>query len=206
MNIKEVEDRTEISKANIRYYEQQGLLEPARNEKNNYRDYGIRDIEILNKIKLLRFLEISLQDIKNLQKERITVSELMQNRIKKLEAEQEQLEEIHRICEMMKTRAKTFSDMDMSLIDWNSCFFKMRGESAMKMERINRIYTLMNNIRNLMCAATILFPIIIFGRVVLGNKLSDTILIANFVIILILLGIWAYFGHQLTAYRSDTKQ
>ena len=40
MNIKEVEERTGISRQNIRYYEKQGLLHPERNLENDYRVYG----------------------------------------------------------------------------------------------------------------------------------------------------------------------
>ena len=36
-NIKEAEEQTGISRANIRYYEKMGLLQPKRNEKNGCR-------------------------------------------------------------------------------------------------------------------------------------------------------------------------
>ena len=39
MHIKDVEQRTGLSRANIRYYEQEGLVHPAR-RKNGYRDYS----------------------------------------------------------------------------------------------------------------------------------------------------------------------
>lgn len=37
MNIKEVEKITGLTKANIRFYEEEGLVQPKRNEQNNYR-------------------------------------------------------------------------------------------------------------------------------------------------------------------------
>ena len=39
MNIKEVEKVTGLTKANIRFYEEEGLVCPKRNEQNNYRIY-----------------------------------------------------------------------------------------------------------------------------------------------------------------------
>ena len=42
MNIKEIEERSGLTRANIRYYEQEGLLAPARRE-NKYRNYSARD-------------------------------------------------------------------------------------------------------------------------------------------------------------------
>ena len=55
MNIKEIEERSGLTRANIRYYEQEGLLAPARRE-NKYRDYSEEDLETLLRIALLRSL------------------------------------------------------------------------------------------------------------------------------------------------------
>ena len=63
MHIKDVEQRTGLSRANIRYYEQEGLVHPAR-RKNGYRDYSEADLEILEKIKLLRRLGVSVEELK----------------------------------------------------------------------------------------------------------------------------------------------
>ena len=43
MLIREVEERCGISKKNIRFYEQQGLLQPKRNA-SNYREYEEADL------------------------------------------------------------------------------------------------------------------------------------------------------------------
>ena len=40
MKINEVEKLIGITKKNIRFYEEQGLLSPSRNRENGYRDYG----------------------------------------------------------------------------------------------------------------------------------------------------------------------
>lgn len=63
MNIKEAEALTGITKQNIRFYEKKGLLSPHRNEENSYRDYSQEDVEILLQIKLLRKLDIPLEQI-----------------------------------------------------------------------------------------------------------------------------------------------
>ena len=54
MRINKVEELVGITKKNIRFYEEQGLLSPARNLENGYRDYSEEDVETLHKIKLLR--------------------------------------------------------------------------------------------------------------------------------------------------------
>ena len=62
MRINEAEELLGISKANIRFYEKQGLLTPQRGE-NRYRDYTDGDIDRLRQIVILRKLGISVQDI-----------------------------------------------------------------------------------------------------------------------------------------------
>ena len=47
MKIKEVEQRVGITRANIRYYEEEGLLNPVRNRENNYREYSEEDVKNL---------------------------------------------------------------------------------------------------------------------------------------------------------------
>ena len=58
MKIQQVEELVGISKKNIRFYEEQGLLRPGRAE-NGYRAYGQGDVRRLREIKLLRKLNES---------------------------------------------------------------------------------------------------------------------------------------------------
>ena len=66
MTIHEIEERTGMARANIRYYERVGLLAPCRSG-NNYRDYSEDDLAALQKIRLLRQLRIPVSDIARLQ-------------------------------------------------------------------------------------------------------------------------------------------
>ena len=44
MKINEVEALVGITKKNIRFYEEKGLLCPVRNSENGYRDYGQAEV------------------------------------------------------------------------------------------------------------------------------------------------------------------
>ena len=55
MTIKEVETLSGLPRANIRYYESEGLIAPKRAE-NGYREYSQADAEVLLRVKLLRAL------------------------------------------------------------------------------------------------------------------------------------------------------
>lgn len=66
MNIHELEHLTDISKQNIRFYEKRGLLHPERNELNNYRQYTQEDVKTLLIIKMLRKLDMPIEDIRKI--------------------------------------------------------------------------------------------------------------------------------------------
>ena len=55
MTIKDMELQTGLARANIRYYEAEGLISPERAE-NGYREYSQEDAETLLRVKLLRAL------------------------------------------------------------------------------------------------------------------------------------------------------
>ncbi|PGM31892.1 hypothetical protein CN941_27120 [Bacillus cereus] len=66
MNIKEVAEKTGLTKKAIRYYEEIGLIEIDKDPKNQYRVYGANDLEKLQTIAVLRDLNFSINQIKNI--------------------------------------------------------------------------------------------------------------------------------------------
>lgn len=66
MTIKEIEVRTGLPRASVRFYEAEGLISPGRGS-NNSRDYSREDCQTLLKIKLLRQLGCPLEDIRTVQ-------------------------------------------------------------------------------------------------------------------------------------------
>ena len=64
MRIKEVESRTGLTAKAIRLYESKGLLMPARETENDYRDYTEEDVARLKTIAILRKLDLSVAEIK----------------------------------------------------------------------------------------------------------------------------------------------
>lgn len=57
MKIKQVEELVGITRKNIRFYEEQGLLSVERAE-NGYREYSLKDVKRLQEIRFLRKLFI----------------------------------------------------------------------------------------------------------------------------------------------------
>ena len=77
MRINKVEELVGITKKNIRFYEEQGLLNPRRNPENGYRDYGEEEVQILRRIRVLRKLGLPIEDIRRMLSGTLTVSDGM---------------------------------------------------------------------------------------------------------------------------------
>ena len=64
MNIKQASEQSGVSAPNIRFYEKERLLTPARKQGNGYRDYTAGDIHTLKLIRMLRMLDVPLPAIR----------------------------------------------------------------------------------------------------------------------------------------------
>ncbi len=100
MTIKEIEDLSGMTRANIRFYESQGLLTPAR-DTNGYRNYTEKDLETLNRIRLLRTLHLSLDDIRAAGNGEKDLGDVLLNHLRHLKEEQNGLVQCQDICEQM---------------------------------------------------------------------------------------------------------
>ena len=109
MKINEVEQAIGITKKNIRFYEEQGLLKPSRNSANGYRDYSKEDVDTLCQIKLLRKLGIPIEEIKKLQSHYLTLEDCLRRHLITLERESKNLEAVQSFC---KNILETDSSLD----------------------------------------------------------------------------------------------
>ncbi len=112
MKINEVEAQVGITKKNIRFYEEQGLLSPSRNSENGYRDYGPKEVAALRQIKLLRKLGLPLEEIRRMQGGGSTVADGMRRHLVTLEREQRNLEQSVELCQKLKNREERLEYLD----------------------------------------------------------------------------------------------
>jgi len=66
MNIGEVASRSGVPPKTIRYYEEVGLIPPARRARSGYRTYGARDLLTLRFVQRARSLGFSVKDARAL--------------------------------------------------------------------------------------------------------------------------------------------
>lgn len=112
MKINEVEERVGITKRNIRYYEKEGLLSPGRNSENGYRDYADEDVETLKKVKLLRKLDVPLEEIRRMQRGDLTLDDGLRRHIIQLERQRENLDTTQRLCQTLADAGAQLSTLD----------------------------------------------------------------------------------------------
>lgn len=111
MTIKDMEERSGLPRANIRYYETEGLLSPTRSP-NGYRDYSEDDLATLMKVKLLRELGCTLEEIAALQKNEAALDHVLERRLAALEGEAVSLARAKNICAQLWADGATYATLD----------------------------------------------------------------------------------------------
>ena len=133
MKINEVEQLVGVTKRNIRFYEKEGLLSPGRTD-NGYRDYGEEDVEALRKIKLLRKLDVPLEEIRRMQQGTLTLTDGVRRHIIQLERAQDNLATMRSLCQELAESGEQLASLDA-------------GRWLEKMERMEEGGTQFMNIR-----------------------------------------------------------
>lgn len=119
MNIKQAEQLSGVSRRNIRYYEQEGLITPTRNRENDYREYSERDIEILKQIRILRMVDMPLEQIRDVLQGTKTLTDAAKIQKVRLVERARELETAIRFCE-------EFSSVgDVALLDTDAVLRRM---------------------------------------------------------------------------------
>ncbi len=111
MTSKEMEARSGVPRANIRYYESEGLLTPAR-AGNGYRDYSEADLAVLEKIKLLRRLGVPVEELKELRQGSRSLPEALDRRLAELAGERGTLERVEQVCGELRRSGESFETLD----------------------------------------------------------------------------------------------
>lgn len=112
MKINEVEALAGITKKNIRFYEEQGLLQPKRNPDNGYRDYCDEDVQVLRRIRLLRKLDVPIDEIRLMLQGNHTVGDGMRRHIITLEREKRNLQHAMELCQELTAQDIPIAQLD----------------------------------------------------------------------------------------------
>lgn len=119
MKIKQVEELVGITKKNIRFYEEQGLLEVKRAE-NGYREYGLNDVKRLQEIRLLRKLSIPIEDMRQMFRGQKSLRSCLEYQIEEMNRQKKNLSQIQSFCEELLD-----TDVSLGTLNAPQCLERM---------------------------------------------------------------------------------
>lgn len=112
MKINQVEQLVGITKGNIRFYEKEGLLTPGRNSENGYREYTEEDVAWLKKVRLLRMLDVPIEEILRLKEGGLTLEDAMGRHIIQLERRRANLNAMQEVCRELQSSRCQLDGLD----------------------------------------------------------------------------------------------
>lgn len=111
MTIKEMEQRSGLQRANIRFYEEEGLLCPQRLE-NGYRNYSDSDLQQIRRIRLLRTLGLGLDEIRALQKGEVSLDSVLARHAAALEQQAAESRLRAQLCQRIRQDGAQYDTLD----------------------------------------------------------------------------------------------
>lgn len=114
MTIREIERRTGLDRTNIRFYEREGLITPARHE-NGYRDYSENDLQLLMKLKLFRRLGFSLDAIRAMKDDDDKMERVLSERLSSIDETRRRLDAAEQVCQKLHSDGARFSTLDAKI-------------------------------------------------------------------------------------------
>lgn len=142
MTIKEVEERTGLSRSNIRFYEKENLIAPQRNEKNGYREYSQEDVEQIEKIAYLRTLNITVEDIRKIITEEASLYNAIKKQTTALDHEIADLQKARLLCqEMLKHKELNFANLSVQDYVNNLPAYWEANQNVFRLDTVSLIYT-----------------------------------------------------------------
>lgn len=114
MTIKEVEEKLNIPRATVRYYEKMNLLHVARGG-NSYRDYSDEDIATLKKIIIFRKIGFQVSEISEILNGDRDLSDSLTENINRLKEQVEELNGAIDVCTQMKSHNEKINSFDEQL-------------------------------------------------------------------------------------------
>ena len=119
MKIKQVEELVGITKKNIRFYEDQGLLEVKRAE-NGYRESSLNDVKRLQEIRLLRKLAIPIEDMRQMYAGQKSLRSCLEYQVEEMERQKKNLVQVQAFCEELLN-----ADLSLETLDATQCLEQM---------------------------------------------------------------------------------
>ncbi len=206
MTIKEVEKLTGLTAKSIRYYESKDLITVERNQENSYRSYSEKEVTRLKWIKLFRYLDFSIEEIRSLLDEgEAQVKDALRDKAEIFADKKDICEDKQEMC---LTLAKDYKTDSQIIEEYNETIeFLESDEMAEIMEELKDVgcQSLQVTISfSLLCFAPIIW---LFYNI---SKERSGILPANAVMALLATALltanWIHYGYQYRRHKKRIKK
>lgn len=109
MKIKEVSEKTGLTKKTIRFYEEEGLIQPEKTYYNGraYRDYTQAHVDALKEIAVLRRARFSVEEIKTISSAPEEIPAVFDSYCQRLQQEQQTLAQVLAVVRTIPTDTLT---------------------------------------------------------------------------------------------------
>lgn len=148
MTIKEVEQITGLARSNIRFYEKEKLINPARNTSNGYREYSEKDIKTIKKVAYLRTLGISIEDIRRLSNKEADLYDVIKMQRQVLENQLSELENAKLMCEqiLLSKEKINYENLNIEIYVTDAKDYWNENSTIFKLDSVSFFYMWSRNI------------------------------------------------------------
>ena len=165
MKINEVEAAVGVTKKNIRFYEEEGLIHPGREPGNGYRSYSAADVERLRRIKLLRKLDVPLAEIRQMLEGECTLADGMTRQLERLNTRRADLNEAVGFCTLLQKEPVSLNELD---VEQTLARLTAREEQGVTFVNIERTDQKTRRIRGACIGAALFVTMMAFVMAIMG--------------------------------------
>ncbi len=210
MTIKDVEKLTGLTAKSIRYYENKGLLTVERNEENDYRSYSETEVNRLKKIKLFRYLEFSVEEVRAmLDMETKEIQKVLEQKAEQFSDLRDRCKDKQELCLcLVKDYKKSEAELNVIISEYNQ--YAQTIESDEMAEITENLKDLGTPSFSIMFLYTLMFsgPILALFIQISDGKLEDLALVAGIAIIstMLITGVWIFYFVQRSKNKNRVKR
>lgn len=205
MTIKDAKELTGLTIKSIRYYEEKGLVNIGRDKNNDYRNYTEEDIERLKLIKVLRYINFSIEEIA-LMLEKNNLSECLKIKSKDLENESNEYLEKQTICNSLLKDSKK-KEFNKTINDYSDTINLLETEE-LKEIKTSFMDFLCPNLSSIIIQSLIYIAPMIWLFINIYARNWDTLVInsiATIICSLLLASEWIYYFSFKSKHKEVTK-
>lgn len=199
MNIKEAEKLSGVSVRNIRFYEQKGLIKPARNAENDYREYYDEDIRQLQLIRALRMVDMPLEQIREVVNGEVELRLAATLQKEKLEEQIKRIKTVVKFCdELSRADVEHVPEvlMRMDEPENRKILFKRWKFDYAEFAR-NNLLPLGAGLLPMAAGLIVYLPLLVAGLLAPAYIITLTLLV---------LGLWGYLGYRMYKQNQRMKK